>query len=157
AAIMSIAASNLFTRNIYCAYLRPDATAREEAATAKLVSLLVKIGALAFIIFLPVPQAINFQLLGGVWILQTFPTIVLGVYTRWRSRQPPQVLHSSRRHPDAVTRMGPCIVAGDALLASASLHHSWAVMSAGGAGSAGFQPADEGRHDADAPRAPSPS
>src|SRR5437763_1744324 len=87
AAIMSIAASNLFTRNIYCAYLRPDATAREEAATAKLVSLLVKIGALAFIIFLPVPQAINFQLLGGVWILQTFPAIVFGPYTRWLHRR----------------------------------------------------------------------
>jgi SSS family solute:Na+ symporter len=86
AAIMSIAASNLFTRNIYHAYLRPDATAREEAATAKLVSLLVKIGALAFIIFLPQQQAINFQLLGGVWILQTFPAIVFGLYTRWLHR-----------------------------------------------------------------------
>jgi solute:Na+ symporter, SSS family len=87
AAIMSIAASNLFTRNIYCAYLRPDATPREEAATAKLVSLLVKIGALAFIIFLPAQQAINFQLLGGVWILQTFPAIVFGLYTRWLHRR----------------------------------------------------------------------
>jgi solute:Na+ symporter, SSS family len=87
AAIMSIAASNLFTRNIYGAYLRPDATPREEAATAKLVSLLVKIGALAFIIFLPQQQAINFQLLGGVWILQTFPAIVFGLYTRWLHRR----------------------------------------------------------------------
>jgi SSS family solute:Na+ symporter len=87
AAIMSIAASNLFTRNIYGAYLRPDATAREEAATAKLVSLLVKIGALAFIVFLPRQQAINFQLLGGVWILQTFPAIVFGLYTRWLHRR----------------------------------------------------------------------
>ena len=87
AAIMSIAASNLFTRNIYSAYLRPDATAREEAATAKLVSLVVKIGALAFIIFLPAQQAINLQLLGGVWILQTFPAIVFGLYTRWLHRR----------------------------------------------------------------------
>jgi solute:Na+ symporter, SSS family len=87
AAIMSIAASNLFTRNIYSAYLRPDATAREEAATAKLVSLVVKVGALAFIIFLPAQQAINFQLLGGVWILQTFPAIVFGLYTRWLHRR----------------------------------------------------------------------
>jgi solute:Na+ symporter, SSS family len=86
AAIMSIAASNLFTRNIYRAYLRPDATPREEAATAKLVSLVVKVGALAFIIFLPAQQAINFQLLGGVWILQTFPAIVFGLYTRWLHR-----------------------------------------------------------------------
>jgi solute:Na+ symporter, SSS family len=47
------------------------------------VSLLVKIGALAFVIFLPTQYAINLQLLGGVWILQTFPAIVFGLYTRW--------------------------------------------------------------------------
>jgi len=28
-------------------------------------------------------NAINFQLLGGIWILQTFPAIVFGLYTRW--------------------------------------------------------------------------
>jgi SSS family solute:Na+ symporter len=28
-------------------------------------------------------NAINFQLLGGVWILQTFPSIVFSLYTRW--------------------------------------------------------------------------
>ena len=35
-----------------------------------------------------VPQkyAIQLQLLGGVWILQTFPAIVVGLYTRWLHR-----------------------------------------------------------------------
>ena len=28
-------------------------------------------------------NAINFQLLGGIWILQTFPVIVFSLYTRW--------------------------------------------------------------------------
>jgi SSS family solute:Na+ symporter len=28
-------------------------------------------------------NAINFQLLGGIWILQTFPAIVFSLYTRW--------------------------------------------------------------------------
>ena len=30
--------------------------------------------------------AINMQLLGGIWILQTFPAIVAGLYTRWFHR-----------------------------------------------------------------------
>jgi SSS family solute:Na+ symporter len=40
----------------------------------------VKVGALFFIIFLPTQFAIDLQLLGGVWIIQTFPAIVLGLY-----------------------------------------------------------------------------
>jgi solute:Na+ symporter, SSS family len=83
AAIMSIAAANLWTRNIYKAFLRPDASDEQEARVAKITSLVVKIGALAFIVFLPFTYAINLQLLGGVWILQTFPAIVSGLYTRW--------------------------------------------------------------------------
>jgi solute:Na+ symporter, SSS family len=86
ASIMSIAAANLFTRNIYKEYFKRDATDREESQVAKLVSLVVKAGALAFIVFLPTQYAINFQLLGGVWILQTFPAIVFGLYTRWFHR-----------------------------------------------------------------------
>ena len=86
AAIMSIAAANLFTRNIYRAYFRPDATPREEAQVSKIVSLLVKVGALVFVLALSRSFAINLQLLGGVWILQTFPAIVVGLYTRWFHR-----------------------------------------------------------------------
>jgi solute:Na+ symporter, SSS family len=86
AAIMSIAAANLFTRNVYREYLRPDCSGKEEATVAKLVSLVVKFGALAFIVFAPQKYAIQLQLLGGVWTLQTFPAIVLGLYTRWLHR-----------------------------------------------------------------------
>jgi solute:Na+ symporter, SSS family len=86
AAIMSIAAANLFTRNIYRAYFRPDATPREEAQVSKIVSLVVKVGALVFVLALSRSFAINLQLLGGVWILQTFPAIVVGLYTRWFHR-----------------------------------------------------------------------
>jgi SSS family solute:Na+ symporter len=87
AAIMSIAAANLFTRNIYKELLRPDATDKDESRTAKLVSLVVKVGALAFILFLPQQYAINLQLLGGVWVLQTFPAVVSGLYTAWFDRR----------------------------------------------------------------------
>jgi SSS family solute:Na+ symporter len=86
AAIMSIAASNLFTRNIYRDLFKPDATPAQEAKVSKFVSLLVKFGALLFVIFMDQSAAINMQLLGGVWILQTFPAIVAGLYTRWFHR-----------------------------------------------------------------------
>jgi SSS family solute:Na+ symporter len=82
AAIMSIASANLFTRNIYREFLRPGCTGKEESTVAKLVSLVVKFGALVFIVLVPQKYAIQLQLLGGVWILQTFPAIVVGLYTR---------------------------------------------------------------------------
>src|SRR4051812_42259425 len=86
AAIMSIAAANTFTRNIYKEWLRPQATAAEEAKVSKLMSLVVKAFALVFVLTLDKQNAINFQLLGGVWILQTFPAIVFSLYTRWFHR-----------------------------------------------------------------------
>jgi SSS family solute:Na+ symporter len=86
AAIMSIAAANLFTRNIYKDFIKPDATPLQEAKASKLASLVVKVGALAFVLTLDKTLALNFQLLGGIWILQTFPAIVVGLYTRWFHR-----------------------------------------------------------------------
>lgn len=86
AAIMSIAAANTFTRNIYKEWLKPNATHAEEARISKLVSLLVKAFALIFVLTLDKQNAINFQLLGGIWILQTFPAIVFSLYTRWFHR-----------------------------------------------------------------------
>jgi SSS family solute:Na+ symporter len=86
AAIMSIAAANLFTRNVYKEFLRPECGGKEEATVAKVASLLVKFGALSFIILGPKEYAIQLQLLGGVWILQTLPAVVIGLYTRWLHR-----------------------------------------------------------------------
>ncbi|MDH6123326.1 sodium:solute symporter [Kitasatospora sp. GP82] len=86
AAIMSIAAANLFTRNVYKEFLKPDATAAQETQVAKFASLLVKVGALAFVLLMDKQFAINLQLLGGLWILQTFVSIVGGLFTRWFHR-----------------------------------------------------------------------
>jgi SSS family solute:Na+ symporter len=86
AAIMSIAASNLFTRNIYKDLFKTDATPAEEAKVSKITSLVVKFGALVFVLLMDQSAAINMQLLGGIWILQTFPAIVAGLYTRWFHR-----------------------------------------------------------------------
>ena len=86
AAIMSIAAANLFTRNIYKEYFKPDATRAQQTRVAQTVSLVVKAGALVFVLALSKTFSINLQLLGGIWILQTFPAIVVGLYTRWFHR-----------------------------------------------------------------------
>jgi len=86
AAIMSIAAANLFTRNVYKEYLRKDATHAQEANVAKIASLVVKVGAVLFIIFLDPQFSIDLQLIGGVIILQTAPAVALGLYTRWLHR-----------------------------------------------------------------------
>ncbi|GAB1645824.1 monocarboxylate uptake permease MctP [Krasilnikovia sp. MM14-A1259] len=86
AAIMSIAAANLFTRNIYKEYVRPDATPAQEAHVSKITSLVVKIGAVAFILFLDPQFSIDLQLIGGVIILQTGPAVALGLYSRWLHR-----------------------------------------------------------------------
>src|SRR6201747_2465664 len=83
AAVMSIGAANLFTRNFWKAYVRPDVSPEGEAKVAKVVSLVVKVGALLFIIFLPTQYAIDLQLLGGLWILQTFPAVVFGLFFNW--------------------------------------------------------------------------
>ena len=45
----------------------------------------MKLGALVFAVELQT-FAINLQLLGGIWILQTFPAIVGGLFTRWFHR-----------------------------------------------------------------------
>jgi SSS family solute:Na+ symporter len=83
AAIMSIAAANLYTRNIHCEFINRNPTPKQEAQLAKWASLVVKAGALVFILFVPTKFAIYLQLLGGIWIIQTLPALVIGAYTRW--------------------------------------------------------------------------
>jgi SSS family solute:Na+ symporter len=85
ASIMSIAVANIYTRNIYREFINANCSDVEETRVAKLASLIVKIGAFAFILLLPLPYAIQFQLLGGVWIIQTLPAVVFALYTRFFS------------------------------------------------------------------------
>jgi solute:Na+ symporter, SSS family len=88
AAIMSIATANLFTRNVYGelfhrSFFSAAMTGGQEAATAKLISLAIKLGALAFVLLVRAQFAIELQLLGGVWILQVLPAVVGGLFTRF--------------------------------------------------------------------------
>ncbi|HWU20549.1 MAG TPA: sodium:solute symporter family protein [Nocardioides sp.] len=86
AAIMSIAAANTFSRNIYKEWIKPDASPQEEAKVSKVMSLIVKAFALVFVLTMDKQNALNFQLLGGIWVLQIFPTVVFSLYTRWFHR-----------------------------------------------------------------------
>jgi SSS family solute:Na+ symporter len=83
AAVMSIGAANLFTRNFWKAYVNPEVSHAGEATVAKVTSMIVKIGALLVILFLPTQFALDLQLLGGIWILQTLPALVFGLFTNW--------------------------------------------------------------------------
>ncbi len=79
AAIMSIAAANLYTRNIHREFINRQCIAiGRKRRSPRSMSLVVKIGALVFIIYMPTQYAIQLQLLGGIWIIQTLPAVMIG-------------------------------------------------------------------------------
>jgi len=82
AAVMSIGAANLFTRNFWKPYVNARVTPAQEEKVAKVASLVVKVGALLCILLMPTKFALDLQLLGGVWILQTFPSLVFGLWSK---------------------------------------------------------------------------
>ncbi len=84
-AAIALGAANTFTRNIWKPFIHPEMSPQEESILAKLASLVVKIGALAVIFFMPTQFALDLQLLGGVWMVQIFPAMILGLFTRWFS------------------------------------------------------------------------
>jgi solute:Na+ symporter, SSS family len=86
AAVMSVAVAGLFTRNVYTEFFAPGATPKHQVRVARAVSLLAKVAALAFVFGLREQDGINLQLLGGIWILQTFPPVVFGLFTSWWHR-----------------------------------------------------------------------
>ncbi len=86
AAIMSIAAGSLFSRNIYKEYFARRESPRTEATVAKIVSVCVTMLGLVFVLVIPVQYSIYLQTLGGIMILQTIMIIVGGLYTRWFHR-----------------------------------------------------------------------
>lgn len=83
AAIMSIGAANLFASNILQTFRTRQARPPSEFNTARYIALAVLAGGFCIAVFVRPQFAINFQLLGGAWILQVFPSVVLGLYTRW--------------------------------------------------------------------------
>jgi solute:Na+ symporter, SSS family len=82
AAIMAIASANIFTRDIYKQFVA-SAGVSTETFVAKIFSIVMVVGAMVFILVLPLTYAVQLQLLGGMWIIQTFPSIVFSVFTRF--------------------------------------------------------------------------
>ncbi|MBU6448280.1 MAG: sodium:solute symporter [Rhodospirillales bacterium] len=82
AAIMAIASANIFSRDFYAPFVcRKDSTSQMLAA--KSFAMVMILGALVFIIAIPTKFAVQLQLLGGMWIIQTFPAIVFSLFTRF--------------------------------------------------------------------------
>ena len=82
ATVIAISAATSFVRNVYVGYFHPTATPKRQVRIAQTVSLIAKTGAVVFVFGLRHQDAINLQLLGGVWILQIFPAVAIGLYTR---------------------------------------------------------------------------
>ncbi len=83
AAIMSIASAN----SVYPQSVRGTASSQDDqlgrVAQCQAGFDFIKLGALAFVLFVKAQYAIELQLLGGIWIAQLFPSVVFGVFTRW--------------------------------------------------------------------------
>jgi solute:Na+ symporter, SSS family len=82
AAIMAIASANIFTRDIWTQFVTAPGD-HSEMLAAKLFALFMVVGAVVFILVMPATYAVQLQLLGGMWIIQTFPAVVLSVFTRF--------------------------------------------------------------------------
>lgn len=88
AAIMAIGASNLFASNVFRSFVaRAEGAAGLPALNAKLLAMAVLAAALLIALYIRPAFAINFQQLGGAWMLQIVPAAAFGLYTRWFHRR----------------------------------------------------------------------
>jgi SSS family solute:Na+ symporter len=86
AAVMSIAAANLYTRGLHRPFFRPWASVAEQARISRYVSFSIKFAALALIIFIRPQYSLDLQLIGGIFVLQTVPALFIGMFTSWFHR-----------------------------------------------------------------------
>jgi solute:Na+ symporter, SSS family len=81
AAMMAIGSANLLASNVLNEFSKERPAF--ETRKAKLICLVVCGAGLLVALFLPVQYAIYLQLLGGCLILQTVPSTMLALFTRW--------------------------------------------------------------------------
>ena len=86
AAIMAIAAANLFARNI-AKEIKPKMTDKQETRVAQVFAVIFKFLALGFVFLIPATYAIQLQLFGGILILQVLPSFVFGMITKKLNRR----------------------------------------------------------------------
>ena len=80
AALMAIAIANLLTRNII-KEAKPKIGAKLETKATKWFAVIFEFVALGFVFIVPATYAIQLQLLGGIIILQTLPTVFVALFT----------------------------------------------------------------------------
>ena len=80
AALMAIAIANLLTRNII-KEAKPKLGAKLETKATKWFAVIFEFVALGFVFIVPATYAIQLQLLGGIIILQTLPTVFVALFT----------------------------------------------------------------------------
>jgi solute:Na+ symporter, SSS family len=123
AAIMCIGAANLFASNVFAEFSL--ARRRAETRTAKLLTVGMCAFGLLFVFFVPVPYAIDFQLLGGALMLQIFPAFVVGLWT-------------DALHPKALLAGWACGLAASCAMAYASGFNANYTLHAFGMTATGF-------------------
>ncbi len=80
ASIMAIAQANLLARNVIKPYMK-SMTPKLEARLSKYFSIMFKFIALTFIFVVSSTYSLELQLVGGIIILQTLPSIFLALYS----------------------------------------------------------------------------
>lgn len=81
AAIMAISQANLLTRNIIKEF-RPNMKPTTETRIVKWSSVVFKFLALGFVFLVSETYSVSLQLLGGIFIAQTLPSMMLGLYDK---------------------------------------------------------------------------
>ena len=80
ASIMAISQSNLLTSNIIKEF-RPNLKGSTETVIAKIAAVLFIFIAVGFVFLFPLTYSVQLQLLGGIIILQTLPSLFIGLIT----------------------------------------------------------------------------
>ncbi|MFE1882581.1 sodium:solute symporter family protein [Streptomyces diastatochromogenes] len=83
AAVLCLAVAMQFARNVYSEYINPTATPKHEVQVARFTALVLRVAALVCALLLHPQDAVNLHLLGGVWMVQVFPTVAIGLFTAW--------------------------------------------------------------------------
>ncbi len=85
ASVMAIGSANIITRDIWGEFVHTGTTeARQMTETfiAKIFALLMVAAALIFVVAIPLQYVVQFQLLGGIWVIQTLPAVGLSLFMR---------------------------------------------------------------------------
>ena len=85
ASVMAIGSANIITRDIWGEFVHSgteEAKYLKETSIAKVFALLMVVAALIFVIAIPLQYVIQFQLLGGIWVIQTFPSVAMSLFVR---------------------------------------------------------------------------